>query len=114
MFRIAFGFLMVACLTACSSGGSLEGHTLSVAVQGSQDPPLITQDDVRAVQWLNSGEQPMLRLDLKPEAHQRIRSASALSVGHVASFTWDGNAVADVKVAAAFDSAVELPAPPKP
>ena len=113
--RLARILLAIAFLSASSvyaSDVSLQGHTLRVFVE-NQQPDWVMQDDVASAERIIDGSgQTVLRIHLKPEAAQRMKSLTGANVGKKVRFTWDGNFVSDLVIQSAFGERFDLPAPP--
>ena len=108
--------LSLAAFGASAEGNPLQGHQLRLSAVDKGDVTVITQDDVKTAQRIDSmsgSGRPVLRLTLTPDATQRMREFTSANIGKKIRFTWDGTVVAEPTVMTTFGSPFELPAPPK-
>ena len=107
--------LFVSLVAACSQQElPLEGHQLRLFAVDQPDITWVSQDDVKSAVRLKDGPsgRPILQVQLKPEAAQRMSTLTSANMGKKVRFTWDGTTVADLDVASAFGANFQLPAPP--
>ena len=107
--------LSLVATSASAEGNTLQGHQLRLSAVDQPDVNWITQEDVRTAERVNSRSngQPVLRLNLKTDAAQRMKALTSSNIGKKVRFTWDGTVVSELTVASGFGSPFELPAPPK-
>jgi preprotein translocase subunit SecD len=108
---LAISFL--AASPAYASDGWLQGHTLRLFAVEKQEPNWIVQDDVASAERTVDGTgQAVLRIHLKSEAAQRMKSLTAANVGRKVRFVWDGKTVSEMVVQGSFGEQFDLPVPP--
>ena len=116
-FRNALAGLLLslAAASASAEGNVMQGHQLRLSPVDQPDVAWVTQDDVKSAERITSSSngQPSLRLNLKPDAAQRMKAFTSANVGKKVRFTWDGVIVRDLTIASGFATPFELPAPPK-
>jgi len=111
--RKVLAVLLFGPLTALGSPAALQGHDLRVSTTDTQDVSWITQDEVAdAERTVDPSGQAVLRLQLKPEAAQRLRALTGANIGKRLRFTWDGHVVSEMTIRGTFGEKVDLPAPP--
>ena len=114
--NVVVSFLLsFAALGASAEGNPLQGHKLRLSAVDHDDVTVITEDDVKTAQRIDSVStgRPVLRVTLTPEGTQRMRDFTSANIGKKVRFTWDGAVIAEPTVVSAFGSPFELPAPPK-
>lgn len=112
IFKNSFAIVGFCLLVACSQPMSMQGHNLRVFAVDNPGTSWITQDDIESVQKSATNGQAVLRLQLKPDAAQRVLGITGANIGKMVRFTWDGKTVSEMAVNGAFGRVVELPAPP--
>ena len=116
-FKNALACLVLSLVSTSASaeGNTVQGHQLRLSAVDQPDVSWITQEDIRTAERVTSAPngQPVLRLNLKPDAAQRMKALTSSNIGKKVRFTWDGAVVSELTVASGFGSPFELPAPPK-
>ena len=113
MIKKALAILFVSLAAACSQEAPLQGHQLRLFAADQPDLSWITQSDVKSAERTNAGSaQPTLRLNLKPDAAERMLALTSANIGKTVRFSWDGKVISELKIASAFGPTFELPAPP--
>src|SRR5690349_11554723 len=112
--RKAVAVLFVSLVAACSQQEVPIGHQLRLFAVDQPDVIWVSQNDVRsAIRFTDaSSGHPMLQVQLRPDAAQRMLTLTNANVGKKVRFTWDGTAVADLSVVSTFGGNFQLPAPP--
>ena len=113
--KTALAYVLFSLGTAYASEANLiEGHQLRIAAFEKPDVNWITQEDVKTATKVTSAstQQPVMRLTLKPEAAERMRSLTGAHIGKRVRVTWDGKVISEPTVASAFGSPFEVPLPP--
>jgi hypothetical protein len=112
IFKNSFAIVAFCLLAGCSPQMSMQGHDLRVFAIDNPGTSWITQDDIESVRKTATNGQAVLRLQLKPDAAQRVLEITGANIGKMVRFTWDGKTVSEMAVNSAFGRVVELPAPP--
>lgn len=112
--KMALVSLFVLLAAACSQDQAPQGHHLRLVAADEPGVSWVTEKDVKSAEWKDTAVgQPVLRLHLKPDAAERMLRLSGSNIGKTVRFTWDGKVISEMRVASAFGSTFELPAPPK-